>query len=331
MRIQMRKLATVEKIKSIHEHSNADNLEIATVRNWKVVVQKGEFQEGDNCVYFEIDSFLPIRPEFEFLRKSSYRKIDNVEGFRIKSIRLRNVLSQGLLIPAAKLKMENVDFGTDVTEMLGVTLYEPPISKAPDILGKFPVEYVSKTDEERIQNLEWEEILSHSPYEVTEKLDGSSCTIIYDKKLKVCSRNWEIKEGENSFWKIAERYLLKSMLPLLGRNWIAIQGELIGTKIQGNRYKLSNVDFYGFNVQADGYDKDVLRDGFYFNQLKMKTVPVIHSSLSVDDLSVDDIITMADGKSMLADVNREGLVFRSIKNPKFSFKAISNKFLLKSS
>ena len=97
----MRKLATIQKIKEILPIEGADAIELAIVNGWKVVVGKNvEHKEGDYVIYCEIDSFLPIKEEFEFLRKSSYKKMaDGTEGFRLRTIKLRGQVSQGLIIP----------------------------------------------------------------------------------------------------------------------------------------------------------------------------------------------------------------------------------------
>ena len=68
-----RSLASVQRIRSLAPIAGADAIEVATVRGWKVVVKKGEFAVGDLAVYVEIDAFLPERPEFEFLRASSFK------------------------------------------------------------------------------------------------------------------------------------------------------------------------------------------------------------------------------------------------------------------
>ena len=72
----MRKLASIEKVRKVEPIEGADRIELAHVLGWQCVVNKGQFKEMDTAVYFEIDSFLPIRPEFEFLRKSCYKKTD---------------------------------------------------------------------------------------------------------------------------------------------------------------------------------------------------------------------------------------------------------------
>lgn len=96
----MRKLASIQRIWKIEPIEGADKIELAYVLGWQCVVNKGQFKPMDLAVYFEIDSFLPIIPEFEFLRSSSYRKTDVMgEGFRLKTMRFRGQISQGLLLP----------------------------------------------------------------------------------------------------------------------------------------------------------------------------------------------------------------------------------------
>lgn len=184
MEEQFRKLATIRKIKEIRPIEGADAIELAVVDGWNVVVAKNVGHKvGDKVVYCEIDSFLPIREEFEFLRKTSYKKMGNLEGFRLKTIRLRGQISQGLVLPYSVIlsqqgeDKQDLSEGSDVTEMLGVVKYEPPIPAqlSGQVKGGFPG-FLRKTDEERIQNLEeqyqrWRSNPELSFY-ATEKLDG---------------------------------------------------------------------------------------------------------------------------------------------------------------
>ena len=159
-----RKLASVRKISDLSPIEGADKIEVATIDGWKVVVAKDVGHKvGDLVIYCEIDSFLPIKPEFEFLRKSSYKKmVDGREGFRLKTIKLRGQVSQGLILPLSLIEYTNVNFeiGMDVTLMLGINKYDPPIPAelAGKVKGLFP-SFIPKTDEERVQNLskEYEE------------------------------------------------------------------------------------------------------------------------------------------------------------------------------
>lgn len=336
-----RKLASIRVVSEINPIPEADAIERATVDGWNVVVKKGEFSPGDLCVYCEIDSLLPVREEFEFLRKSSYRKMaDGNEGFRLKTIKLRGQVSQGLLLPISMLPSEVVSStglgdlpGTDVTSVLGIIKYEPPMpaSLAGKAKGFFP-SFIPKTDEERIQNLS--EIIENEKetlFDATEKLDGSSSTFfINNGEFGVCSRNLELLEDEdNSMWKFARQTDLESKLRSLEIN-IALQGEIIGEGIQGNPYKMKGqtVRFYNaFDIdkyEYFGYDEFHRLIGF----LNFETVPVIQEGIRLPG-TIDEILKMADGKSALnPDFNREGLVFRTRGGKRLSFKAISNLFLL---
>src|ERR1700753_4271510 len=156
-----RKLASIQEVLSVEDIPGADNIQVATVKGWKLVVKRDEFKAGDRAIYCEIDSFLPIKDEFEFLRKSSYKKMGDLEGFRLKTIKLRGQVSQGLLLPVVALKdkvypdqYRALQIGDDVTEPLGIFKYEPPIpAELSGVMkGSFP-NFIPKTDEERVQNL----------------------------------------------------------------------------------------------------------------------------------------------------------------------------------
>jgi RNA ligase (TIGR02306 family) len=353
----MRKLATIRKIKELRPIPDADAIELAIVDGWHVVVAKNVgHKEGDLVVYCEIDSFLPIEPEFEFLRKTSYKKMGDAEGFRLKTIKLRGQVSQGLIIPLRDaveiIKRRNPDVENigshlhltlaaffeelEVTEMLGIVKYEPPIPAqlAGKVKGMFP-SFIKKTDEERVQNLAkeyegWKYQSEHQFY-ATEKLDGSSATFyLNDGVFGVCSRNLDLLETEdNTFWKVAYKLNIKEKLELLGRN-VAIQGELIGEGIQGNPYKIKGHDVRFFNI----YDID---EQLYFglpmflatmeHTLKLNTVPILGTFQLPE--TVEELLKIAEEKSILnPEFDREGLVIRSMDRT-ISFKAISNKFLLK--
>jgi len=330
-----RKLATIRKIDNIQPIEGADMIELATVGGWKVVVAKDvKHKVGDLVVYCEIDSFLPIKDEFEFLRKSSYKKMaDGTEGFRLKTIRLRGQVSQGLILPFHVLPFgEGFHEGEDVTEVLGIVKYEPPVPAqlSGQVKGMFP-SFLKKTDEERIQNLtrEFEEYKNETFY-VTEKLDGSSVTYyVKDGVFGVCSRNLDLVESEtNSMWKFAITSGLKDRLLSLNKN-IAVQGEIIGECVQGNPYKIIGQTvrlFNGFNI--DTYEYLPLTELIELsNYLEVKTVPILDLEFKLPE-TVDELLTYADAKSVLNDkFDREGVVIRS-HDRKISFKAISNKFLL---
>ena len=333
-----RKLATIRIINDIRPIEGADMIELATVGGWNVVVAKNVGHKvGDHVVYCEIDSFLPIREEFEFLRKSSYKKMGDQEGFRLKTIKLRGQVSQGLILPMSVFG----EFGwtayegLDVTDRLGIVKYEPPIPAelSGKVKGGFP-SFLHKTDEERVQNLvkeynEYKFTSAHQFY-MTEKLDGSSATFYMNEgEFGVCSRNLELLETEgNTFWKVARELDLENKLKDKGN--ICLQGELIGEGIQGNPYKIKGQTVHFFN----GFDIDkrqrlnINEFLILLDELELTSVPILDVAMSLPE-TVTGMLELAEGKSRLNDkTEREGVVVRSLDNT-ISFKAISNKFLLK--
>ena len=123
----MRKLASIQRIWKIEPIEDADRIELAHVLGWQCVVNKGQFRAMDPAVYFEVDSFLPVAPQFEFMRASSYRKSDIMgEGFKLRTLKFRGQISQGLLLPLSDFPEipEDADIGTDVTDLLGVRKWE---------------------------------------------------------------------------------------------------------------------------------------------------------------------------------------------------------------
>ena len=341
---KLRKLATIRKITDIRPIEGADKIEMATVGGWNVVVAKDvEHKVGNSVVYCEIDSFLPIKEEFEFLRKSSYKKMGDQEGFRLKTIRLRGQLSQGLILPISVVPItqfatgHDLPEGLDVTEMLGIVKYEPPIPAelSGKVKGQFP-SFLRKTDEERVQNLvkEYEEykLTSKHQFYMTEKLDGSSATFyMNDGEFGVCSRNLELLETEgNTFWKVARDLKLEEKLREFGKN-ICIQGELIGEGIQGNPYKIKGhtVRFFNvFDIDSKTYYGLPLFLATMQHGLKLDTVPFLTNLTMELPQTIDECLAFAEGKSQLNNnTEREGVVIRSLDNT-ISFKAISNKFLL---
>ncbi|SEW51908.1 RNA ligase (ATP) [Chitinophaga arvensicola] len=328
-------LASIVVIDDVAPIPGADLIEVATVKGWKLVIKKGEYQPGDAAIYCEIDSFLPVTPDFEFLRKSSYRKMGDTEGFRLKTLKLRGQISQGLLLPVDMLNGHVHTLGEDVTAKLGIIKYEAPIpaSLAGIMKGGFP-SFIPKTDEERIQNLsgEYDTFRTHPCY-VTEKLDGSSVTYYHrDGEFGVCSRNLELRESDdNTLWKVARKLDIPGKLAALGSN-IAVQGELIGEGIQGNPYDLRGQTVYFFNAFNINAGEYLSMPAFLalMQELTLQHVPVLEETFLLPD-TIGELLSFAEGAALLSPANkrveREGLVIRSA-DRRISFKVISNKFLL---
>jgi RNA ligase (TIGR02306 family) len=327
----MRKLASIQRIKELRPVDGADAIEMARVLGWQLVVKKGEYKVGDLCVFCEIDSIMPDKPEFEFLRP---RKM------RIKTIKLRGQISQGICFPLSYLpEATEIEEGMDVTEILGVTKFEPPIPFCLEgkMKGRFP-SFIPKTDETRIQVLlEVLEPLKGEKCYITEKIDGTSVTyFIKDGEFGVCSRNLELHEDtENSFWKIAREQDIENKLRMLKGNY-GLQGEVAGENIQSNPLKLRGQMVFFFSI----FDIDEYKyfDFEHFKQtidlLGLQSVPIVIEEYLLNP-DIDHLVELSVGKSLInKDVWREGIVVRShfekkMGNERFSFKVINPNFLLK--
>lgn len=325
------KLATIQKIASLSPIEGADMIEVASLEKmaWKVVVKKGEFHVGNLCCYCSIDTILPDKPQFEFLRSKS---------FRIKTIRLKKQLSQGIIFPLSILPDGDYIEGQDCSEIIGIIHYEKPvpISLAGQVKGNFPT-CVSKTDEERVQNCPniLQEISGKEVY-ITTKIDGTSASFInIEGDIHVCSRNLSLKETEgNIYWKIFRKYNLEEVLKRSGS--IAVQGEIAGVGIQKNPLALTDHELFVFNV----YD---ITKGKYYNYAELiafcqinglQTVPV--ESVEVFKCnSIDDLLQRAEGTYKSGKL-KEGIVIRSttetysdVLGGRMSFKVLNNMALLK--
>jgi RNA ligase (TIGR02306 family) len=349
----MRKMASIRKIDSLRPIVGADAIECAIVGGWTCVVKKGEFKVGDLAVYLEIDSWVPtaLAP---FLSKGKEPRVyEGIQGERLRTVKLRGQLSQGLLLPVINdvtgtylmiYTDETGEYslsvaeGDDVSEALGIVKWEMPLNAqlAGQAKGNYPTA-IPKTDQERCQNLVTEidqAITDKLQFEVTEKLEGSSMTVyLIDGVFGVCSRNLDLKETtDNTFWQVARRDDIESKMRTVVGTDFAIQGELIGPGIQGNIYKLSKPEFRVFDVYN-------ISGGFYVTPNKRQTlitmmgllhVPVIAYQTIVPCSTVDELLTWAEGPSAITpSQEREGVVFKQVDGG-MTFKSISNRYLLKS-
>lgn len=338
----MRQLASIRTIKALVPIEGADKIELGHIDGWQCVVAKGEFQVGDKCLYLEVDSFLPIEDRYEFLRKGCFRTIENVDGFRIKTIRLRKQLSQGLAMPLSKFEGVNLD-AADLTAELKILNYddlrsEQLLKKNGNQKGVFP-SFIPKTDEERIQNI-WGDIPKDQLCEVTEKLEGMSATYFFNASAEgsfaygVCSRNYEMKDDESSVWsRVGKELNLENRLRNRG-TFMALQGELVGPGIEGNIYQLAKTEFRVYAIY------DILLQQYFTPEERYKIcaelgllhVPILahQVNLTMYDNSegLDKLLEYADGISELNHrVSREGVVYKAI-NGCCHFKVKSNAYLL---
>ncbi|WP_316196713.1 RNA ligase family protein [Bradyrhizobium sp. SZCCHNS3053] len=397
-----RKLATIRRIADINPIQGADAIIKLTVDGWELVSAKDNgFAIGDLIVYFEIDSFLPVIPEFEFLRSRCFKSTAHLgDGFRLRTIKLRGQISQGLAMPLHALfgeaVMAGLKEGDDVTEALGVKKWESPPERNGSgfgptrTKGNFP-DFLRKTDQERIQNcfakvknwatvkiesehltelpegavlgtdifqvsdgpqdglvhyvrkkvvpLNDNELAERDRFEATMKLDGSSMTVYHnDGQYGVCSRNLDLKrDPENLFWKAAIKTRILPALVHSGYN-VAIQGELMGPGVQGNREQLPDHAFFIFDVfdiERQEYmtplDRWALLHSLVHEGLvdvdHMQGVPYLGEVKLSDFQSVKDFLAAASIPSMKHKV-AEGIVYKSMVQGGPTFKAINDNFLL---
>ena len=355
----MRNLASIRQVAALSPIPGKDRIVLAQIDGWQVIVKKDEFQVGDLCVYIEIDSVLPERPEFEFLRDKK---------FRIKTLRLGGVLSQGICFPMSILPPGDYALGQDVTDVLGVRQYVPTMDidqpaqepkkvyHYPDFLMRWKwfrrlvlpkkqdmswPPQISKTDEVRIQNIP--AILNdrEKSWVCTEKVDGSSGSFLLVRRKRrfpflkdkfdyiVCSRNLRRPQQDGScYWAVSNLYDIPGVLKkMIGdADWVALQGEIIGPKIQGNKYGYGTYDLFIFNVlYPDGRLPSTLAQQRCCEH-HLRFVPIL--GIMTLPPTVDEVLKIAHGESKLAPVPREGLVFRSL-DGRDSFKAVDPLFLLK--
>ena len=325
----MRKMASVQRVLEKKSIVGADLIEAYRVNGWWVADKKGAYEVGDLVVYCEVDSWIPhtLAP---FLTKPGHypREYLGVEGERLRTVKLKGQLSQGLLLPLVE---DNSEEGKDFSEILGITKWEDTRYMANmDARGNFP-DFIPKTDQERVQNLDrtLEKYFGQS-FEVTVKRDGSSLTaFVNGEESGVCSRNVNLKETEDSaFWAAANSLSLIPKILSTGRN-LALQGELMSQKIQGNYEKVQCIEWNCFDI----YDIDTQEYLLPKERRELcKQLRIPHIKVVEEDFvlchNVDQLLEMAEGPGVNPGVKREGLIFKS-NGVVFSFKAISNSYLLK--
>lgn len=409
----MRKLASIVEIETCDPIEGTDRLSVATMKGkgWKVVTSRDEFAPGDLAVYFEIDAALPADDErYSFLRERCLRKFVSKSGqvlrevIRIKTVKLRGVISQGLLMPLSAFVGEGKEIseksvppkfgdlvdengvpvpedevrkmvedgflvseltangevmtvGSDLTEILHVEHIDeiaeqlrPMTSSNPisaDAYGKFPTDFIPKTDEERIQNLtDYFTKMKGRRFEITEKNDGSSVTMFLSKTVDsenpfgVCTRNIRLKPQTESgivplAWRMAKKYNVESAIAAAEQTVgaeLAFQGELVGPGVNGNRDKYADFEWHVFKVWNITVGRYLLPEEAraLCRLVHLEYVPVICESMDVFDtfVTVDDLLKYAEGKTAAGN-EREGLVFKSVDEPYVSFKAVSNRYLMK--
>jgi RNA ligase (TIGR02306 family) len=309
------KLASIETITDCEHHSNADSLDIVKILGWQAVTKRNEFKKGDKVVFIVIDTILPKTSWSEFLAD----KKNPDASIRLRTVKLRGLYSQGLVLPLSVLP-ENVQGwheGADVGGALGIKKYEKeiPAQLSGEALGGFPNYICAQTDEDNgLSNPELvDEVLKSEWVTVTQKLDGSSCTIIIEdgKITHVCSRRLSLKETEqNSFWKAARKLDLSKC----DNDRYVIQGELMGPGIQGNQLKLLEPELYVFQIKRnDCFDSYVSMVYACRNIFGCKYVKHIDNyETKKKQLTLDWFQELADKQTLDNGELAEGIVVRPL-------------------
>lgn len=357
----MRKLATIREISNIRPIEGADKIVVAQVDGWECVVQKDEFQIGQHIVYIEVDSIVPERPEFEFLRP---RK------FRVRTIKLRGQVSQGLVLPLSILPNgTGCDLGDDVTDALGIKKYDPEAQQEAKLLSKQPKtpksafarffmrykwyrklflkskrkggfpEWIAKTNETRIQNLTtlFETVRDQGvEFSVTEKMDGQSATYYLRKvsrrkyEFGVCSRNIHLETpDDSSYWMVAKKYDIENALKRLIGDYdtIVLQGEICGNQIQGNKYHVNGYELFAFNLIYPDHKCTTAEIKQMLESFGIQSVPIVEEGKKVPN-TIAELVEYSKGNSVVRNgQKREGIVMRNAQR-NISFKVINPDFLL---
>lgn len=357
----MRHLASIREIASLRPIAGADRIEVAQVDGWECVVKKDEFKEGEKIVYIEVDSIVPERPEFEFLRD---------KRFIVRTIKLRGQISQGLVLPLSILPGNSTyELGDDVTDALGIKKYDPEAQREAMLLAKEPKkpksaiarylmrfkwyrklftktvkkagfpDWIVKADETRIQNLTSlfeRERDADTKFSVTEKVDGQSATFFLHKlsrrkyEFGVCSRNIRLITPDNSsYWTIAKQLNIENVLRgIIGdRQTVVLQGEICGKQIQGNKYKIEGYELFAFNLIFPDHKCSTAEIKELLGPYGIKTVPILEEGKMLPE-TISDLVEYSKGYSVVRDgQRREGLVLRNVEK-NISFKVINPDFLL---
>ena len=346
----MRTLASIQKVWDIQPIPDADRLELARVMGWQCVVNKSQFQKGDLGVYFEIDSFLPVRPEFEFLRNSSYKKTDIMgEGFKLRSMKFRGQISQGLILPLDTFPelsdKTDIEVGQDVSDLLGVKKWEieERATTGGNVIGTLPYD-VPHTDETRVQSEpDLIQAFAGLEYYISTKMDGSSHSLSIDKNgFHVTGHNYEYKDDDSSsFYTFIKergyREMMERFYKHQGLKTFTVQGEFCAPGIQKNPLRLTRPEWYVFTVRINGQRVNLETMQIVAYILGAPTVPIEEVGMDLPSKypTVESLLKRADGNYDTGG-RKEGIVIRTtqpvyneIIGGPLSMKVVSNKYLLK--
>lgn len=315
--------ASFEQIEKVEKHPNADKLDVITVSGYTVVSQKDTYKVGDSCFFIREDSQILI-DEQKFPWHLGLKTYLGKNG-RVKTIKLRGIYSSGIVIPSSKVldcylkdikepveilvkdlnkKLEDEKF---LEENFGIKHYIPPAVEASfgnlQMIGTIPFG-IPKTDEENIQNINKSELPFGEEVLVTRKLDGTSCTVIFDNdgKYHICGRNYEYKLGQDNIYEKNTKDIINWVKNIWDLKYfkpeehLVIQGEIAGKGIQSNKInKISQTEeqkFYVFRIMLWN-EKDRTKvnwgnygDGcnFHLFASQINTVPILGEEVLTEEM-----------------------------------------------
>lgn len=333
-------LASVERITGIKDIQNADFIQLAFVLGYQSVIKKGEYKVGDLVVFVQPDTLLPRKNWNKFLWPKGD---ENTEGepIRLRSAKFKSALSQGLIISCDNLPIDCArEEGKDVTSQLNIAKYSKPLPCELVGVAKGGLPWgIPKTDEINLRNkARFLDEIKGERVIISLKMDGSSGLFAWNNgEFAVCSRQINLCQSkDNAFWQIAEQYKLQDNLGKFGN--FAINGEVCGPKLNGNKIGLNNLHFFAFNL----FDIDKHQ---YLNHdklteiclaLNLPRVQVIFDGKS--DFSLESLTELCDALNYRDDPNFpcEGIVIRTAEEKysdvlkgRASAKLISQRFLAK--
>ena len=341
---------TIEEISEITNHPNAERLVIASLKGmgFRFVVAKGSWKVGDRCLYFPLDAILPE----EILKTLGVEgKLAGAKKNRIKTIKLRGEISQGLVGPLSLIEsLSEADRTPEgITKFLGVTKHEAEISlpcskdarlvDLPFGVGIYDIENCERFPDSL-------ESLMDQVVHISEKLEGSHFALAYvDQKIWVCQRRFALDpipdKPKHFFWEAAEDLGLISLVHCLIKDFsctqLVLRGEIIGPNIQSNIYYLQKreVRFFDLMIDHNYVDALTLIDSFKRHGKENLLVPVISADVTLRDwLGQKSLRDASNGESLLGKTIREGIIIRPLKeqnsaemNGRLVLKQISPEYL----
>lgn len=320
---------TIEEISELRSHSNADRLLIASLKGlgFQFIVAKDLWKVGDKCLYFPLDAILP---EQLLIALKLEGKLAGGKKNRVKTIKLRGEISQGLVGPLSLLEGLEPDHWTpeEITKFLGVEKYEPEINLPRSLDGRL-VELPPGVGIYDIENCERYpaalQSLLEQPVLITEKVEGSHFAVaVIDGKTWICQRRFALEpvpdKPEHFFWEVAKKEGLIEFANTLAEEFktqhLILRGEILGPNIQSNIYYLSERKVLFFDLQVDQryVDAPVFLDRFNRHGKQALLVPVLSNGPTLADwLAGQPIREASNGQSVLHKTMREGIVIRPLK------------------